>query len=143
MIFLNKRKFFNGRTMLEMIGVLAIIGILSIGILVAYQRAMVSKKTNEIIEYVSMLSLDVARKSVNKPVSTTQCSNYNSTQLQVPPYFSTCTVGFNKNNGTIINVTYEGEAEDLITSLENRKTSNICISIGATRFTVGGKNRCD
>ena len=41
----------KGRSMIEMLGVLAIIGVLSVGGLAGYTRAMRSYRTNEILEY--------------------------------------------------------------------------------------------
>ena len=42
----------SGRSMIEMLGVLAIVGLLSIGGLSMYQRAMLAHHTNQLIEDV-------------------------------------------------------------------------------------------
>ena len=49
---MNKEQF--GRSMIEMLGVLAIVGVLSIGDLYAFQFVMVRHKTNELIEDVKL-----------------------------------------------------------------------------------------
>lgn len=51
---LNKKNLFQGRTMVEMLGVLAIIGILSVGGVLGYRYAMNLHKANQIIYDVSM-----------------------------------------------------------------------------------------
>ncbi len=50
-----KEKQENGRSMIEMLGVLAIIGVLSVGGIAGYTSAMRSYKANEIINATSML----------------------------------------------------------------------------------------
>ncbi len=49
------RKQENGRSMIEMLGVLAIIGVLSVGGIAGYTSAMRSHRTNEIINSANML----------------------------------------------------------------------------------------
>ncbi len=54
-MFLSKSKQF-GRSMIEMLGVLAIVGILSAGGIAGYSMAMQSHKTNALIEKVQLIS---------------------------------------------------------------------------------------
>ena len=44
----------NGRSMIEMLGVLAIIGVLSVGGIAGYSKAMMKFKTNKTIDQISM-----------------------------------------------------------------------------------------
>ena len=53
------RKFENGRSMIEMLGVLAIIGVLSIGGLSAYKRAISTYRANEALNYVETVYAEV------------------------------------------------------------------------------------
>ena len=46
----------NGRSMIEMLGVLAIIGVLSVGGIYGYTTAMKKYKSNEVAQTVSMLA---------------------------------------------------------------------------------------
>ena len=46
----------NGRSMIEMLGVLAIIGVLSVGGIYGYTTAMKKYKANEIVQAASMLA---------------------------------------------------------------------------------------
>ena len=50
------RKNENGRSMIEMLGVLAIIGVLSVGGIYGYTVAMRKYKANEIVQTASMLA---------------------------------------------------------------------------------------
>ncbi len=57
MLFKNKSQF--GRSMIEMLGVLAIVGILSAGGIAGYSMAMQSHKTNALIEKVQLISQQI------------------------------------------------------------------------------------
>ena len=48
-----------GRSMVEMLGVLAIVGVLSIGGIAGYSKAMAKYKTNKVLDQVSMLITNV------------------------------------------------------------------------------------
>ena len=47
----------NGRSMIEMLGVLAIIGVLSVGGLYAYTTAMLKYRMNEVVHVASMMAV--------------------------------------------------------------------------------------
>ena len=49
------KKLQNGRSMVEMLGVLAIIGVLSVGAIAGYQKAMFKHKINKTIQEISLL----------------------------------------------------------------------------------------
>ncbi len=49
----------NGRSMIEMLGVLAIIGVLSVGGIAGYSKAMMKYRTNKTIEQISMIVTNV------------------------------------------------------------------------------------
>ncbi|MBR3501326.1 MAG: hypothetical protein IKO06_00265 [Alphaproteobacteria bacterium] len=49
----------NGRSMIEMLGVLAIIGVLSVGGIAGYSKAMMKYRINKTIEQVSQISQNV------------------------------------------------------------------------------------
>ena len=52
----SKKKFQSGRSMIEMLGVLAIVGVLSAGGIAGYSMAMQSHKTNALIEKIQLIS---------------------------------------------------------------------------------------
>ena len=49
----------QGRSMIEMLGVLAIVGVLSVGGIAGYSKAMAKFKTNKVIDQVNMLSTNI------------------------------------------------------------------------------------
>lgn len=49
----------TGRSMLEMLGVLAIIGVLSVGGIVGYSKAMMKYKVNKAIEQVGIIVANI------------------------------------------------------------------------------------
>ena len=49
----------SGRSMIEMLGVLAIIGVLSVGGIAGYSKAMNKFKTNKVADNVSMLVANI------------------------------------------------------------------------------------
>lgn len=49
----------QGRSMIEMLGVLAIVGVLSVGGIAGYSKAMNKFKTNKVIDQINMISTNV------------------------------------------------------------------------------------
>lgn len=49
----------QGRSMIEMLGVLAIVGVLSVGGIAGYSKAMNKFKTNKVIDQVNMVSTNI------------------------------------------------------------------------------------
>ncbi len=49
----------QGRSMIEMLGVLAIVGVLSVGGIAGYSKAMNKFKTNKVIDQVNMISTNI------------------------------------------------------------------------------------
>jgi len=56
MILRNKKSHQSGRSMIEMLGVLAIVGVLSAGGIAGYSMAMQSHKTNQLIERIQLVA---------------------------------------------------------------------------------------
>ncbi len=56
----------NGRSMVEMLGVLAIIGVLSIGAMAGYSKAMFKHKINKTINHISMIISGISNLYANK-----------------------------------------------------------------------------
>ena len=48
-----------GRSMIEMLGVLAIIGVLSVGGIAGYSKAMMKYRVNKTIDQISMISTNI------------------------------------------------------------------------------------
>ena len=56
---INKHENQNGRSMIEMLGVLAIIGVLSVGGIAGYSKAMMKYRVNKTIDQISMISTNI------------------------------------------------------------------------------------
>ena len=61
------KKIESGRSMIEMLGVLAIIGVLSIGGLAAYNSAMDRNTANNILDYVKEFCCFLSNVNKNQP----------------------------------------------------------------------------
>ena len=78
----------SGRSMIEMLGVLAIIGVLSVGGIAGYSKAMLKYKTNKTIDEVTMLTTNIRTLYAQQKVFTgldTSVHNANGDQLGVVP----------------------------------------------------------
>ena len=56
----------TGRSMIEMLGVLAIIGVLSVGGIAGYSKAMMKYRTNKTIEQVTMIATNIRTLFANQ-----------------------------------------------------------------------------
>jgi len=77
------KQFENGRSMIEMLGVLAIIGVLSVGGLSGYTMAMNRHRANQIADYASRLAMEVqtqqefkALSGRKQPLQGAECKGY-------------------------------------------------------------------
>ena len=55
----NEKKIQNGRSMIEMLGVLAVIGVLSVGGIAGYSKAMMNYRINKTIEQISISASNI------------------------------------------------------------------------------------
>ena len=65
----------NGRSMIEMLGVLAIIGVLSIGGLAGYTMAMNRHRANQVLDYVSRCAVIAQTKGDGSQAPSGTCSD--------------------------------------------------------------------
>ncbi len=90
-IIMKYKKNESGRSMVEMLGVLAIIGVLSVGGIAGYSLSMRRHRANGVVDYISKFALTEYAKCqqevLETGISTWYCSNKgtsyspNSTQL--------------------------------------------------------------
>lgn len=59
---MHKTQF--GRSMIEMLGVLAIVGVLSVGGLAGYAKAMRTIRANDVVQYLEQLKMEYKTQSV-------------------------------------------------------------------------------
>ena len=74
----------NGRSMIEMLGVLAIIGVLSVGGIAGYSKAMSKYRTNKMIDQATMLITNI-RTMFAQQQSYAQLNNSRAVNLALVP----------------------------------------------------------
>lgn len=93
-----------GRSMIEMLGVLAIVGVLSVGGLAGYAKAMRTIKVNDALSYISHVRLEIkAQKVAGNIQSETfyRCSDL--TEEELPAAIKRCQFQSGQFNGTYDN----------------------------------------
>ena len=63
---MNFKKLESGRSMVEMLGVLAIIGVLSVGGIAGYSLSMRRHRANQIVDYVAKHAMTAYAKCQQK-----------------------------------------------------------------------------
>ena len=92
----------SGRSMIEMLGVLAIIGVLSVGGIAGYSKAMNKFKTNKVADNVSMLVANIKTLYAQQK-EYTDLSNANAVSMGVvPDELGTTADLTNAFNGTVV-----------------------------------------
>ncbi len=74
----------SGRSMIEMLGVLAIIGVLSVGGIAGYSKAMTKFKTNKVADNVAMIVTNI-RTLYAQQKDYSGLNNYTAVQMGVVP----------------------------------------------------------
>ena len=67
-MFLQKNKIQTGRSMIEMLGVLAIVGVLSVGGIAGYSKAMTKIHINQTIQQISHIAIGIQTLYKNQKV---------------------------------------------------------------------------
>ena len=111
----------TGRSMVEMLGVLAIIGVLSVGGITGYTSAMRSYKANEIVNATSMLYAMAASQNVGKG---DKDLSYTAVLGSLP---SGCT-----------GIDYSGSSKTISVKIEDQAVCNQVKNKFGTKITAGG-----
>ena len=124
----------SGRSMVEMLGVLAIVGVLSVGGIAGYSKAMAKYKTSQTLDQISMLVANIrttfssatsyedltTQKAKDWGLASTDMYSTSDTMILVNPFLGKVEVGPAKANG-IDNmgfaVMYSGLSRDACVSL--------------------------
>lgn len=123
----------NGRSMIEMLGVLAIIGVLSIGGLAGYTMAMNRHRANTILDFASRCVVVAQTSGDGSTLRTGPCATILGETL--PAAIKTDT-GVALSNSDIT-VTLVPATEKIGKALENRSTTDITITSGGVFTFVG------
>ena len=92
----------SGRSMIEMLGVLAIIGVLSVGGIAGYSKAMNKFKTNKVADNVAMIVTNI-RTLYAQQKDYNGLNNYSAVQMGVVPDELVSTTDDSKKEQTLIN----------------------------------------
>ena len=125
-----KYKEQSGRSMIEMLGVLAIIGVLSVGGIAGYSKAMNKFKTNQVADQVSMLIANI--KTMYAQQNSYEGLN-NKTAVDMGLVPDELNAGYNKYNAG----TTEQPDEKYRQDLTNSFNGNVYISAASS---VGGED---
>lgn len=88
----------SGRSMIEMLGVLAIIGVLSVGGIAGYSKAMTKYKTNKVVDQMTMIVTNI-RTLYAQQTSYNGLTNAAAINMGVIPD----EMGTNASTGTLVN----------------------------------------
>ena len=116
----------SGRSMVEMLGVLAIIGVLSIGGIAGYTIAMNRYRANEIIDTAAKLAVIGMTKNINGGTATATFSD-----LNITGNVGGCVNGMTADNAGVVSI--DG-------SSCSNGVKNAILSIAAARAQTTGEN---
>lgn len=126
----------NGRSMIEMLGVLAIIGVLSIGGLAGYTMAMNRHRANTILDYASRCVVVAQTNGDGSKIDTGSCKTILDNEPL--PGGATAIELALSSSGADIEVTVTHTSEKVKEALDNRNTDNITIRGGKITFKGAG-----
>ena len=127
------KKVQQGRSMIEMLGVLAIIGVLSIGGLAGYTMAMNRHRANTVLDYATKCGVIAQTQGDgSKAIASTSCADASLLGQALPGVADISTVAAERatNGATTVKVTFSGT---------NGVTQAIASRLGladATTFTL-------
>ena len=110
----------SGRSMVEMLGVLAIIGVLSVGGIAGYSKAMAKYRINQTLDQISMLVMNI-RSLYSASVDYTGLTSTVAIQMGIIPR----------------NMLPAGKEEDSATEIVNAYQGRVVLGVGST----GGAGR--
>ena len=119
-----KKEYESGRSMIEMLGVLAIIGVLSVGGIAGYTSAMRSHRANEIVNATSMLFMLGLAQNAGEGTGTLE---YSSVAAQLPTGCGGIT--YKGDKATLdVNIEDETICKQVKTKLGDKVTAGDCSS---------------
>lgn len=129
-----------GRSMVEMLAVLAIIGVLSVGSIAAFRRALDAKKTNDLLNDVSIMAASIATRGALVYEET--CTTFEEQGYIIPDAFNICTATSNEQGVISIRVTYRASVPERIQrNLADKCSKTMYISPDASIFMIGPHNQ--
>ena len=121
-----------GRSMIEMLGVLAIIGVLSIGGLAGYTMAMNRHRANQVLDYSQRAFVSVQTiGDGSQAVADVACSDASILNEAMPTTLTSCQVERAANGASTVTVVF-GEANAAADAFAQR----VGVATGNTTFTM-------
>lgn len=127
------KKLQSGRSMIEMLGVLAIIGVLSIGGLAAYSTAMTRVDANEILNFASVCAVMAETEKV------TDCTDIAG--LDKPDTITAATASVDTSTGAItIKVTPDTDGVNAVDAALSKAKGNDAYTLAKETSTPAGED---
>ena len=130
----------SGRSMVEMLGVLAIIGVLSVGGIAGYTRAMRNWKANEIIEAANRLAVVAETDQTLTSTAGSNTLTYSGIGGDTSRLPGLSEITATKNTNGTISLTISLSDSTLQTPIEEKLTScssHVCtLGAGGTSFST-------
>ena len=136
------KQFEKGRSMIEMLGVLAIIGVLSVGGLSGYTMAMNRYRANTILDYVTRAAVLAQTHGTGTEEQDDVCTMYNGNET-APSNFNGCRVETSTSTD-VVRVTGTVGNEKVAEALTSRSSQALCVSMKGTAatFLIGCSTEC-
>ena len=134
------KKLQQGRSMIEMLGVLAIIGVLSIGGLAGYTMAMNRHKANNILDFASRCAVIAQTKGMGNETfdGTTTCISLTG-ETDEPTGLTGATVSGGGSDNITITLTYATGTDNVAKAVEARSNSQVTITGNGTSLEFKNK----
>lgn len=120
----------NGRSMIEMLGVLAIIGVLSIGGLAGYTMAMNRHRANTILDYASRCVVVAQTNGDGSTLKTGACKSILDDEAYPGGATEIAIEASSKIDQPVVTVT--GASPKVLEAMSNRSTDNVKIDEDGT-----------
>ena len=129
------KQFEKGRSMIEMLGVLAIIGVLSVGGLSGYTMAMNRHRANQILDYVTRAAvLAQTHGTGSTPLTDENCTAYNGSET-APSSMTGCKVTTSLTTDRVL-VTTTVSNEKVREALTSRSSEAACINAASSAVSI-------
>ncbi len=143
----------SGRSMVEMLGVLAIIGVLSVGGIAGYSKAMAKFKINQALDQITTMIINI-RSTFSSQIDFTDATTANIIALGIAPeesldaartkmtnpFAGQITIGSVGNPATTFTITYTGLDSNACQSLALADWGSQASS-GLVSMTIGGAQK--
>lgn len=127
---MNRKYMQNGRSMIEMLGVLAIIGILTVGGFNLVMKAQTHQRLNEVIDNMTTLASKVRVVARDYTGNVGSLNSYVNTGRAFPDSLEYGDGGFTDRNNITYDVYYAGEGGQVLFAIKvSGLTTEMCMNM--------------